>query len=342
MDYKLNLGHSLDGMSLPWGNASNGHIALLGQSGRGKSYAIKHFLSQLPEQGVHAYIFDCSGDFRESSMQEILKSTRINILDVRQQARVNPFRSLQLTPYYTEEAGDTAARLTEAILDAYRFRGTAQPVHLRRAINLFMQAFPHSTSFANLISFIEADSERAAKMEPSLVRLEDLSRLFSGGNGCDWQFDKPGITILQFDTIPDRASQSLITELLLSDLWADKLQASKDTCPVVVLLDECQRFSFNDSSMLVRILREGRKYHVNGWFAFQWIDNKTAVQALEQAALRGYFYPGDRQVHSLAKVLCSDTSKVREYETLIRRLTVGQFLYTDASGHLLIDCVPRL
>ena len=116
MDYKLNLGHSLDGMSLPWGNASNGHIALLGQSGRGKSYAIKHFLSQLPEQGVHAYIFDCSGDFRESSMQEILKSTRINILDVRQQARVNPFRSLQLTPYYTEEAGDTAARLTEAIL----------------------------------------------------------------------------------------------------------------------------------------------------------------------------------------------------------------------------------
>ena len=141
MDYKLNLGHSLDGMSLPWGNASNGHIALLGQSGRGKSYAIKHFLSQLPEQGVHAYIFDCSGDFRESSMQEILKSTRINILDVRQQARVNPFRSLQLTPYYTEEAGDTAARLTEAILDAYRFRGTAQPVHLRRAINLFMQAF---------------------------------------------------------------------------------------------------------------------------------------------------------------------------------------------------------
>ena len=179
-------------------------------------------------------------------------------------------------------------------------------------------------------------------MEPSLVRLEDLSRLFSGGNGCDWQFDKPGITILQFDTIPDRASQSLITELLLSDLWADKLQASKDTCPAVVLLDECQRFSFNDSSMLVRILREGRKYHVNGWFASQWIDNKTAVQALEQAALRGYFYPGDRQVHSLAKVLCSDTSKVREYETLIRRLTVGQFLYTDASGHLLIDCVPRL
>ena len=76
MDYKLNLGHSLDGMSLPWGNASNGHIALLGQSGRGKSYAIKHFLSQLPEQGVHAYIFDCSGDFRESSKQEILKSTR--------------------------------------------------------------------------------------------------------------------------------------------------------------------------------------------------------------------------------------------------------------------------
>ena len=61
MDYKLSLGHSPEGVPLSWEDGSNGHIALLGQSGRGKSYAARKYLFQLPEQGVHAYVFDCSG-----------------------------------------------------------------------------------------------------------------------------------------------------------------------------------------------------------------------------------------------------------------------------------------
>lgn len=345
MDYTLELGHSPSGVPLIWENASNGHIALLGQSGRGKSYAVKEFLFQLPEQGVHAYVFDCSGDFRGEAVKDSFDRAGlgVEVCNVRQKAGINPFRPLRLSASYAEEPADTAARLTTAILDAYRFRGSAQPVYLRSALNDFMNSPEFAPSFGALAAFIEADGKRAAKMQASLIRLKDLGRLFpGGGSGCNWKLEQPGITILQFDTIPDRAAQILVTELLLSDLWAEKLQVQRETCPTVVLLDECQRFTFSETSMLVRILREGRKYHINGWFASQWIDSKIAVQALEQAALRAYFYPGDRNIRSLAKVLCCNPSQMRQLEKLIRNLSVGQFLYADPNGRVLLNHVPRL
>ena len=50
MDYRLDLGCSAAGVPLRWENASNGHIALLGQSGRGKSFTMRNLLAQLPER----------------------------------------------------------------------------------------------------------------------------------------------------------------------------------------------------------------------------------------------------------------------------------------------------
>ncbi|MGN8890315.1 ATP-binding protein [Dysosmobacter sp. HCP28S3_G4] len=343
MDYRLDLGCSAAGVPLRWENASNGHIALLGQSGRGKSFTMRNLLAQLPEQGVHAYVFDYSGDFRGETARSLFarSAAAVDVRDVRQQARINPFRSLRLSAVYTEDSADTSARLTGAILDAYQFRGSAQPLYLRSALTDFMTSAAFQPSFEALASFIESDESRASKMQASLIRLKDLGRMFScSQEGCDWGLDKPGITILQFDTIQDRAAQVLVTELLLSDLWAEKLQAQQDTCPIVVQLDECQRFCFDEASMLLRILREGRKYHINGWFASQWLNRRNAVCALEQAALRAYFYPGDRNIHALARALCPNSAQTRQCEDLIRRLQVGQFLYTDQTGRLLLNCVP--
>ena len=95
MDYRLDLGYSAAGVPLRWENASNGHIALLGQSGRGKSFTMRNLLAQLPEQGVHAYVFDYSGDFRGETARSLFArcAAAVDVRDVRQQARINPFRS---------------------------------------------------------------------------------------------------------------------------------------------------------------------------------------------------------------------------------------------------------
>ncbi len=41
--------------------------------------------------------------------------------------------------------------------------------------------------------------------------------------------------------------------------------------------------------MPVRILREGRKLGIGGWFASQWVENERAKAALRQASVQMHF-----------------------------------------------------
>lgn len=279
MDYKLTLGNSLYGVPLVWENANNGHIAIFGQSGSGKSYTIESYLTQLPAQGVRAIVLDSSGDFRDKENGRWLgeDGLHVGVMDVREQTSFNPFLPLQLSETYTEEPADTAARLSGTILDAYRFRGNVQHLYLKAAMAEYIlfcaqvvgghQAPP---SFSNMVEYINCTNPHANKLAASLIRIQDLARVFlSGGNVCEWGLDQPGITILKFDRVVDRETQVVITEFLLADLWTQKVGVQQATCPIVVVLDECQRFSFGETSMLIRILREGRKFGINGWFASQ-------------------------------------------------------------------------
>lgn len=335
MPYTLSLGQSPLGTPLAW-QGGNGHIAILGQSGQGKSVFLRHLIGQLPDQGIRCIVFDCAGDFRADA----LLPEHAAVKEVRRMLPPCPFRPLYVTPSYQETAGDTAARICGSILDAYAFRGSAQPVRLRSAVTEFVKACGSDSGFDALIQWIQSDKSRAARLEPSLIRLQDLAQLWSGSDAeSHWDLDIPGITVLQFDTVPDQAAQRVLTELLLSVLWSEKL-ASAGTCPLVVVLDECQRFSFQEGSMLPRILREGRKFGIHGWFASQWISRKPAALALEQAALRVWFFPGEDHIRSLAKSLSANAAQSERCLRLIRSLRVGRCLYRHSNGSLCTVCVP--
>ena len=335
MDFTLSVGCSREGAPLKWDDASNSHVYLSGQSGRGKSYLLRRLIAQLPGQGVRCIVFDCSGDYRQSSTLDTVHWETVNVREFA--AQLSPFRRLPLSTQYKEEIEDVAARLSGVIIDAYRIKGNAQPVYLRDAAAEYLRTAGTAPSFSNLAEWICMEQGRARKMEATTARLRDLGRFFPGsGHGVDWKLREPGIKVLQFDTILDRAVQTVITEVLLADLWGEKLSSGNDTCPVVVVVDECQRFRFREESVLTRILREGRKYHLSGWFASQWIDDKVALKALDQAALRAYFYPGGRNVCKLAKVLCSTSQHRKALTQLISQLEVGYFLYQDRQGRCLI------
>ena len=110
----------------------------------------------------------------------------------------------------------------------------------------------------------------------------------------------------------------------------------------VVVLDECQRFRFTENSIFMRILREGRKYHFSGWFASQWIRERGTAEALDQAALKALFYPGEERINALARRLACGGDSASDYKKLLRNLGVGEFLYIDSKGNPIINCVPRM
>ena len=105
----------------------------------------------------------------------------------------------------------------------------------------------------------------------------------------------------------------------------------------MIVLDEAQKFTFKANSYTVKLLREGRKYQMSGFFASQWISDKEALAALEQAALRAYFRPEPSNAPALAKRLAAgDKELTNIYERHLSRLKRGQFLYHDQNGRPII------
>ena len=79
-----------------------------------------------------------------------------------------------------------------------------------------------------------------------------------------------------------------------------------------------------------------------GWFASQWISDKGTVEALDQAALKAFFYPGEERISVLARQLVCGGRSASEYTKLLRSLGIGEFLYVDSKGRPLVNCVPRV
>lgn len=336
MDFMLYLGTSRAGTELTWSEASNSHLYVSGQSGRGKSCFLKHGIAQLPQQGVRCIVFDYTGDLHQFGMP-------CDRLNVRSQVRIDPFRPLLLGKDYREERYDTAVRIAEVIFSIGSVRGSLQQACLRNALQEYIDRGDVAAGFSGLIMQIKSDPKLARTMVPTLSRLQDLASLLPASSQIfSWRLEQPGITALQFDTLPNISAQTMMTQFLLFDLWSEKLSQSQDSCPVVVVLDECQRFRFEEDGIFARILREGRKYHFSGWFASQWINDKNAVATLNQAALRAYFYPGDDKVNVLAKRLACDNNSLQDYKRLLHELRIGEFMYIGPHGRPLVNCVPDI
>ena len=80
--------------------------------------------------------------------------------------------------------------------------------------------------------------------------------------------------------------------------------------------------------MVNRILREGRKYGVHGWFSTQFVDKKSVDDVLGQAALQIYFRPQDKELHKIACVMAAgDRGKISAYEKRLATLHRGDYLY---------------
>ena len=92
--------------------------------------------------------------------------------------------------------------------------------------------------------------------------------------------------------------------------------------------------------MSIRILREGRKFGIGGWFSSQYLDHAEASAALGQAALQAYFRPDGQHIGKLAKHLSSaHPADLPKYQQLIQGLHRGQFLWQQSDGKPVIITV---
>ena len=192
-----------------------------------------------------------------------------------------------------------------------------------------------------LAAFMD-NQKKTSGLSAALEPVELLSSILH----CENEFlsldlNAPGLTILGFEKFEDVRLRATLIELILSAIWSTWTAHPHHNHPLVLLLDEAQNLNWTPSGMPIRILREGRKHQLAGWFATQWISKPEAEAALTQAALQAHFRPDDAHVLPLAKQLSQgNREQVAQWRNIICSLRRGQFLLQRPGGKVVVVCVP--
>lgn len=331
MDYELYFGRSAFGIPFLWKEASNAHICITGRSGEGKTFLLLKLISQLQKQKVRCVVFDCSGDFCPKDEVNPLgwQASGVEYIDAGEGIPIAPFRSKS----QSETCMEIAQRLTGMICACFRL-GEIQWAYLSGIIRKGLRDETIS-SFSDLITSLEEEQENRDIARRLLPKLSMLNSHFSETKEpVDWKLETPGLTIVNLHGICDDASQAVLTEMLLEEICGSRMRSDPGAhMPIVLVFDECQRLRFQNGSLITRVLREGRKYAISGWFSTQWIQSKTMAGALGQAALHVFFRPEDEALHKTAKMLAGgNRSRIQLCERRLATLKRGQFLIPEGGS----------
>lgn len=327
MTIELKLGCTQSGSQVTLRNPENPHISLMGRSGCGKSFLLKQLMLQVVKQGGLCVVLDYSGDFQEYALPTDIPAERFDVTS-------SAFTLNPLIGGSTDQSVDVRSQqLLAAMRSVFRL-GPRASTALRNVAReyLTLESMP---STKGLLEFVAGKGKIGVGLAAALEPLELLDSLVhSGSTAISLNLTRPGLIILNFNRIVDQGLQKFIVELVLQSVWNQHTtEPLSYEPPLVLVMDEAQNLAWGQNSMAIRILREGRKYDLAGWFASQWISNKEATAALGQAALQAHFRPDDQNVRQLARRLCpAGGSDLVRYQKLIQSLQRGQFVYQDSSG----------
>lgn len=325
---KIELGTSQFGVPFTHIGNPNFHIAITGTSGQGKTTLLKKLTAQLPAQSARGFIFDVAGDFASEVRKGNFGGKNVPIEVIPIQAGtfyLNPF----LPQIPKESFNDIADRICNMIR-ANLGLGDTQCLALGDAIVSGLEA-RKLLSFSDLYTWLEERSNISKDVLNRLcLKIKKLERILPGDDiPYDWELDIPRLTILDLSKVRDTGTQSMLVELLLADIIGPRMAGDLDEkSPIVCIFDEAQRIRFREDCLVNRILREGRKYGVHGWFSTQFVDKKSVGDVLGQAALQIIFRPQDKEMHKIACMMAAgDRGKVSAYEKRLAALRRGDFLY---------------
>ena len=326
----------------------NSSLSMLGASGSGKTTKIRDFCYQAAEQGAQVVIFDASGDWQGGLLYNPYGVAAPNTVAVSNQVirrinvrgdglSFNPLQQRILPSGNLETFPIVGARIADQMTRAYG-PAKAQSLHLSMAVCGYMKSCIGPYSIGGLLYYIYSLGDKMVnKMMVSVERLMHLCGTVNCGiHNVMPEFNYPGITILDFCDVPDQGTQALLTELLVMEILDTRtMMRSEQRVPLILVFDEAQRFRFDADSALVRLLREGRRFGVSGWFSTQYLKKSADADALGNAAIQIQFRPVDTQVRAAARTM-SHGDKALEKRLLeeLPRLGRGQFFFRDGNGVL--------
>ena len=307
--------------------AHNQHILIEGDSGSGKTTAIRQIVKNLCMEGNRVLALNVNGSFGDVTD----KSGCFSVIYAKKDGIPLSFLECLNMPDGTrEDLDDVAEAVVEVFSQAGRM-GYVQRYLLsqaaKKAVMLRESCADDMCCLKKGLSGMEDDKGKAllAKFAPLLgrVRFQKETGLWTKGRAV----------VLDLSGYPQWV-QLLIAQLVMSILWRQsRAEGQHGSNATWLVVDEFQNYSLKQDSVLEQILREGRKFKFSLILATQSLAafdmKKRAI--LQQPATKLYFRPVESDLRRIANGF-PDMSPA-DARTILQGLKVGECL---ASGEFAI------
>lgn len=314
---------------------NNRHLFISGRSGSGKTYCMQCLLYELTRQGIPAIIFDYTDGFREDKLDPIFRKSlgdRFKQQLVKlERFGINPFKRqmLSISGFTSPEKNtDIAGRIAETFKSVYSL-GDQQYSNIYQAARNGLKKYDDKMDFEKLAEELEELGTKEAKTTLSKIQLFLDSEAFGGEKDFSWDTvinSKGDVFIIQLTGFT-RDIQTLLTQLILWDIWNYAKSFGREDNPFVVVLDEAQNLDHGEKSPSGYILTEGRKFGVSGWYATQFLKGQMSadeIGRLQQAAQKIYFAPPENEMKDISKIIDSDNKIAKDWEDKLKVLGKGE------------------
>ncbi len=317
-------------------NLNNRHLLINGNSGCGKTYCIQGLLMEAAQQGVSSVVFDYTGGFTNSKLDPIFKERlgdRIKQRIVKiSKIPVNPFEKNEIQIdediFVPEEDADVADKISEIFKAVYDL-GDQQKSAVYSAVLNGLREHGSNMSFPIMVEELENLGTNYAKTVISKIQAFSDFNPFAVDDTFSWSEirDSEGMVYVFQLTGYGRDIQVLLTELLLWDIWNYCVKNGDESKPFILVMDEAQNLSHGEKSPSAKILTEGRKFGISGWYATQFMKPQLSddeIQRLQQAGQKLYFCPPDDGVMTVAKNIDITSQGAKDWADRLKKLKKGE------------------
>nr|WP_302595611.1 DUF87 domain-containing protein [uncultured Cellulosilyticum sp.] len=313
---------------------NNRHLLISGNSGTGKTYCIQTLMYEMTTQGVSCIVFDYTDGFTTSKLDPVLVDSLKDNIEQRyvvvNKFPLNPFKKLDIEigdMHVPETIPAVATRMASVFTSVYKF-GMQQNGAIYKAVRSGLEKYGDQMSFRLLADELEElGGATATSILSKIQAFLDIDP-FDTAEEFSWQdiMDKKGQMYVVQLTGFTRDIQLLLTEFILWDIWNFCVKYGNESKPLPIIIDEAQNLSHGSDSPTGKILTEGRKFGISGWFATQFLKGALKddeIQRLQQAGQKLYFAPPEKEVTDMAKNIDINSENAKEWAEKLKKLQKG-------------------
>ena len=284
------------GKDISFGNKSNDHILITGQSGKGKSFCATNLLPLLAMLGSRMLVCDVSDSF---TRDEVLRALPAEVVDAMFEFidLTGGKKKLPVNLLFVGDCSGLPAKKRRIVGFIKAIAGKLDKDEARTLTGIISEMLKrHSTVSSVTTEMLRTALKRGGKVGNhvfSLVSstLDDIDAIGFEERGWAEFFEKTKkIPVLSFGNESGDNVHSLLDAMISSVFeW----QRDHDTAPLTVVVDEIKDQNFTEGSPLHTILTQGRKFNTKfvGMTTEYISTGSHAIDVMKEAGIKIFFRP---------------------------------------------------